>query len=129
MIEEVSSCKSNEEVEAAVSKATATIETEFSTVSSKVKGSDKLASTIEWAKGLVIQGSTQVKAIGIQIVASGESSKDALKGNMISLVEATEKQIETALEQCDTSVVIEVDHTSKTEYKKKCEKHGKSKVR
>ncbi|KAI9494791.1 hypothetical protein BDB00DRAFT_871066 [Zychaea mexicana] len=125
LIEDVSSCKSTEEVEKVVAKATASIEAEFSTVCGKVKGSDNnLVSTIEWAKGLVLQGSTQVKAIGVDIVATGDSSSSLLMSQMTSLVEAAEAQIDTGLDQCNSSVSIEVDQASKTEYKK-CAKDKK----
>ena len=67
-------------------------------------------STTEWAKGIVFHGSAQIKAIGIQIVATGGSNVESAKESMLALVEANKTQITSEYEKVDSSVTIAVDH-------------------
>lgn len=97
------------DIEVIVSEATKKIESDFAVISGKTKHSNaELTKTIEWAKGMVIQGSTQVQAIGVQAVSTGTLVKDTIHSQMSPLVEATNTQIDTALSKCDSSVSIEI---------------------
>ena len=111
LVKDITSCKSDEEVEAVVAKANATIEAELKVVSAKAKTSEvstevsqQIISTTEWAKGIVLEGSAQLKVIGIQVVAGSEGAKDSIAG----LVKATEEEVSTAYEKIDSSVTIDV---------------------
>lgn len=99
------------DIEVIVRKARESIEAQLSEVSvktaeTKSAGAAKITQTIEWAKGMIVQQSLQVQAIGVQAVAS--SSKTGGREQMTALVEATEKQIEVAFDQCDASVTVQV---------------------
>ena len=114
MVDDITSCKTNEEVEEVIVKANAEIEAELKVVSEKTKKTEvssevteQIVSTTEWAKGIVLEGSAQLKVIGVQIVSGAEGAKDSIAG----LVKANEEQINTAYEKVDTSVIIEVEHT------------------
>lgn len=105
------------EIEVIVSEATKKIEGDFAAIAGKTKKSNaELTKTIEWAKGMVVQGSTQVQAIGIQAVSAGTCQKDTIHSQMSPLVEATNTQIDTALTKCDSSVTIEVVQEDKVWY-------------
>ena len=98
------------EIEAIVTKATATIEGEFTKVSTKVDtgaSADQFKSTLEWAKGLVTQTTTQVQAVAVQAVAAGTVA--TVHDQLTTVVESTKTQVHTAFESCKTDVVIEVD--------------------
>ena len=123
-MDDVSSCAANggseEDIEVIVSKATDSIEATIDQVSEDTKwtgadvtASEKINATLEWATGMVIQGSTQVQAIGVQAVAAGHASVTSIREQMVPLVEANATQIETALNSCDVSITIEVDETEK----------------
>ncbi|KAI9261552.1 hypothetical protein BDA99DRAFT_560413 [Phascolomyces articulosus] len=114
LIEDIYSCKTNEEVESVIAEANATIEADLKVVADKTKKSDasvsvseQIISTTEWAKGIALEGSNQLKVIGVEIVAGSTTAKD----NIAGLIESSEKQIATAYEKCDSSLIIEVDHT------------------
>ena len=116
MAADIELCKSDEEVKAVVSKANAEIEAELAVVSEKTSETDstvhqQIISTTEWAKGIVLQGSTQIEAIGVQIVHAGGASASGAKHSISALIESTQQQITTAYQNVDSSVTIQVEHT------------------
>ena len=117
LIKDITSCKSDEEVEAVVAKANAAIEAELKTVSEKTSQttvsnevSQQIVSTTEWAKGIVLEGSAKVKEVGVQIVASGGSDVESAQESLNALLESTEQQITAEYKKVDSSVTIEVEH-------------------
>lgn len=108
----------SEEIQAIVIKANESIAAQLSQVTAIIEASavDKTASqkiteTIQWAKDLAVQSSTQVQAIGVHVAASGSTNVSAAYDQMKAVVESTQTQITTAVERCDTSLTIQVEET------------------
>ncbi|KAG2220499.1 hypothetical protein INT45_000910, partial [Circinella minor] len=135
LIDDISLCTTNEEVEATIAKSNAIVEDDLKVIIEKTKNSDastsisdQIVSTTEWAKNVVLEGSNQIKIIGVEIVAGSTSAKDSIA----ELIESTEKQIDIAYSKCDSSLIIEVDHTKVSpEHVHKVVKHDskKSKIK
>ena len=101
-----------------------TEKTKKTEVSSEV--TEQIVSTTEWAKGIVLEGSAQLKVIGVQIVSGAEGAKDSIAG----LIKANEEQITVAYEKVDASVTIEVDHDKiEAEHVYKVVKHDHKKTK
>ena len=105
----------NADIEIIVSEAKAEIDTEFANVVTKTDGSkdkvsaDKIKETIEWAKNNVAQTTTQVQAVAVQAVATGSATAVSVHEQLSSVTKATHTQIETALDNCQADVEIEVE--------------------
>lgn len=118
LIEDVSSCATRKdenasvEIERIVAKAKESFSVQIAAISEKTKTikdqetATKLTSTLEWAKDVVLQGSTQVQAVGVQAVSTGASSGGLEE--MKNVFESIEKQVDVAFGSCDSSVEIEV---------------------
>ena len=130
---DISYCNTNEEVETIITKANASIEADLKVVTEKIKksdastsASDQIISTTEWAKNVALEGSNQLKVIGVQIAAGSTTAKDSIAG----LIESTEKQISVAYDKCDSSLTIEVDHAKiSPEHVTKVVKHDAKKTK
>lgn len=118
LVRDITECSAKggkqEEIEAIVAKANATITAQFSEITVKTEHcqdkttAKKLTETLEWAKGVASQGATQIQAIGIQASAAGASAAAAYEQQIKSLVEVTEQQINTAVEHTEADLTIEV---------------------
>ncbi|KAF7720470.1 hypothetical protein EC973_008241, partial [Apophysomyces ossiformis] len=103
----------SKDIEIIIAKATEKINGELEHVTKKTETSSnkeavvELTKTVEWAKTVIVQQSTQVQAVAVQAVAT--SSKTGGIEQMKPLVEATQQQIDVALERVDSKVEIEVD--------------------
>ncbi|KAI8644598.1 hypothetical protein BD408DRAFT_441591 [Parasitella parasitica] len=107
------------------------INTEFSMISERVQSSkadatakQELINILEWTRGVILQSSTQVQAIGINC-ASSFSATGGIE-QMKPLVNASWDQVKLTVGRCNKTIKIGVErssaHSEKKKVKSECQK-------